>query len=143
MSSATPSARACTGTQKPYVSVIIEGDGAAPKDTSHNGSINNAKHPRFNSKPRESSFFRWWLFELLASVISIASLISLVLVLLLWTRPSGAGFTILAYPQRHRGSYLNGQQGCPDGSCWGGNEPGSVALVLTAKRRLSKPTGRS
>jgi hypothetical protein len=95
MSSATPSARAYTGAQKPYVSVIIEGDGAALKDTSHNGSINNAKHPRFNSKPRESSFFRWWLFELLASVISIASLISLVLVL---RHYSGRGLQELDLP---------------------------------------------
>src|SRR4051812_19447701 len=62
---------------------------------------------------------------------------------LLWTRPSGAGFTIFAYPQRHRGGHLNGQQSCSDGSCWGGNESGNMAMVLTAKRRLSKPTGRS
>jgi hypothetical protein len=48
MSSATPSVRAYAGAQKPYVSVNIEGDGTALKDTSYNGSINNAKHPRFD-----------------------------------------------------------------------------------------------
>lgn len=92
MPSVTPSARAYAGTQKPYVSVNIEGNGIALMDTSHNGSTNNAP---FNSKPCESSFFRWWLFELLASVISIASLISLVLVL---RHYSGRGLQELDLP---------------------------------------------
>lgn len=95
MSSATPPARAYEGAQKPYVSVNIEGDGTALMDVSYNGSANNANHPRLNSKPRESSFFRWWLFELLASVISIASLISLILVL---RHYSGRGIQELDLP---------------------------------------------
>ena len=76
--------------RKPVSYTSIENDEAALIDHS-----DPAAAPGPRAQPHGSSFFRWWLPELFASVLSVASLLALVIVLRAY---DGRGITDLNLP---------------------------------------------